>query len=656
MASSSLDSWNDFDTLRQGIKHNTVDRLKQIVLGVNDECNTHISKSGKKQEIIDRIVAALDSWRAANCEDKWNKAKAIIYQVKNSGMYTPTRAHQGSMHSVPPSFAAPAIKTSSYSNIGSTGMRYDPYSPRKPANTTSSTSLPKSNGLRFKESPFFQIDQAVSSIVECPESTSATDRRQQFVVFTLGNDHVAKLRSIEPKYQLKLFCTSSNFYTPNNAFRTFSSPSLVEFPPTCEVRVNNVQLTANLKGLKKKPGTAPPPDLGKHVRFTSQNRIEMVYVNSQQPVPSKKFYLVVMLVETTSVETLVTRLKEANFKSKAEIQQKMKAAISQDDDIVAGPQKMSLKCPLSFMRVQTPCRSSKCVHPQCFDATSWYSMMEQTTTWLCPVCERILDCNDLIIDGYFDDILKQTPDSVEDVMVEADGEWHTTDNHFGSSNWTASHPVPVPKPPPPSSRKPLSMTRTLPLPIPNGTDIAGNGKGPSVEIVVLDSDDEDEGRVKRELSPSFASGSSASLDNGIKSMSQTQTQVDDIIDLTLDSDDEPAPLPTSKQAGKRKADDAGLTSTSPTETIWKKGRIGDHHPPTLPSINGSGDYPPVSHHVMVLQQPTRPAPSSSPARYPPPFAGSTLPAPMYGSNYPARNVNQLPPIQGHPYARSSSHW
>lgn len=62
----------------------------------------------------------------------------------------------------------------------------------------------------------------------------------------------------------------------------------MEFPPTCEVRVNNVQLSANLKGLKKKPGTAPPPDLGKYIRVNNTgNKVEMVYVNSQQPVLSK---------------------------------------------------------------------------------------------------------------------------------------------------------------------------------------------------------------------------------------------------------------------------------------------------------------------------------------------------------------------------------
>ena len=80
------------------------------------------------------------------------------------------------------------------------------------------------------------------------------------------------------------------FYSPvTSAFRTNTGPCPIEFPPTCEVRVNNVQITANTKGLKKKPGTAPPADLGKAVRMTpqSQNRVELIYVNSQQPVQPK---------------------------------------------------------------------------------------------------------------------------------------------------------------------------------------------------------------------------------------------------------------------------------------------------------------------------------------------------------------------------------
>jgi E3 SUMO-protein ligase PIAS1 len=63
---------------------------------------------------------------------------------------------------------------------------------------------------------------------------------------------------------------------------------LIEFPPTCEVRINGTQLTANLKGMKKKPGTAPPPNITSHANLNSlPNRVEMIYVNSQQPVTNK---------------------------------------------------------------------------------------------------------------------------------------------------------------------------------------------------------------------------------------------------------------------------------------------------------------------------------------------------------------------------------
>lgn len=54
---------------------------------------------------------------------------------------------------------------------------------------------------------------------------------------------------------------------------------------------------------------------------------------------------------------------------------------------------------LSYCRINTPCRSSKCVHVQCFDAMSWYSVNEQTTTWSCPVCEKSINHEDLIVDG-----------------------------------------------------------------------------------------------------------------------------------------------------------------------------------------------------------------------------------------------------------------
>ena len=71
--------------MRHGIRSNTVERLKQIVAGFNEECGSHMAKSGKKQELIDRIVDALDQWRRTNNEERWAKARTIIAQVRNMG-------------------------------------------------------------------------------------------------------------------------------------------------------------------------------------------------------------------------------------------------------------------------------------------------------------------------------------------------------------------------------------------------------------------------------------------------------------------------------------------------------------------------------------------------------------------------------------------
>ncbi|KAJ7357317.1 PINIT domain-containing protein [Mycena albidolilacea] len=635
MASAS-DVWADFDTIRHNIKQNTVDKLKQILSGFNSECGTNFSKSGKKQEIIDRIVRTLDIWRSTAMTEKWIKAKAVVTQVRYSGIYTNTTPHVPAPLPHNPSYPivkAPSFTSSSAGPSTSSVGRYDPYAP--PLKATASTSAPSTRtAVRFKDSPFFTVLQTVGTVQECPESSSATDRRQQTLSFNLTNEHIAKLKSDSSKYQLRLFCTSSTFYSHTlNSFRPNAGPCLIEFPPTCEVRVNNVQLGANLKGLKKKPGTAPPPDLSKYIRLTTAtNKVELMYVNTQQPVQSKKFYLLVQLVETVKVETLVEELKQTGYKSSHDIRRDMISSMTVDEDIVAGPQKMSLKCPLSYMRVNTPCRSRKCTHSQCFDATSWYSVMEQTTTWLCPVCERTLDPKDLIVDGYVDEILKTSSEDVEDVIVEADGEWHTSDNKYGSTAWKAAHP--------PAAPKTASPRKFVPAKSPASKDPNGdpNGKRKAAEIVVLDSDDEDEGRVKRELSPSFASTSSANRSYGSVPGEASQGAV---IDLTLDSDDDEPP---ARPPAKRTASEAGIES--PTEQIWKKGRTDTPtipRPPPKPTVTlNSTDYgraPGLSTSPRLTLPPV-------PAYAPPAgYSGPVLP-PVYSMNRgttTSTQTVQLPP-------------
>ncbi|KAH9010900.1 hypothetical protein EDB85DRAFT_1901473 [Lactarius pseudohatsudake] len=147
--------------------------------------------------------------------------------------------------------------------------------------------------------------------------------------------------------------------------------------------------------------------------------------------------------------------------------------------------------------------------------------------------------------------------SSEDVIVEADGEWHTSDDKYASLAWKGTHkpappaasPTPYPKP---------RVESSSPSDYAHNTSTQEKRQN-SGDIFVLDSEEEDEGEVKRELSPSRRERSLASTQFG----KETEAEVDLVV---------------------------------PTEEIWKKSRIGDlpNSPgdaTTTRTVNGNVNIP-----------------------------------------------------------------
>ena len=164
---------------------------------------------------------------------------------------------------------------------------------------------------------------------------------------------------------------------------------------------------------------------------------------------------------------------------------------------------------------------------------------------------------------YFNSILENTPDTVEDVIVEADGEWHTSDDRYASDTWKKTHPAALPL----ASPTPHLNRRATPK-SPSGyiRDTSTQKSQKPGDVVVLDSEEEDEGEVNRELSPSRRERSPMSGFPGMQ-----------VIDLTVESDEESS---SGRSLGtKRKAE---TDSVSPSEDIWKKSRIGE--PPDTATV------------------------------------------------------------------------
>uniref|UniRef100_A0A4W5RFG2 Zinc finger, MIZ-type containing 2 n=1 Tax=Hucho hucho TaxID=62062 RepID=A0A4W5RFG2_9TELE len=67
--------------------------------------------------------------------------------------------------------------------------------------------------------------------------------------------------------------------------------------------------------------------------------------------------------------------------------------------------KVSLKCPITFRRIQLPARGHDCRHIQCFDLESYLQLNCERGTWRCPVCNKSALLEGLEVDQYMLGIL-----------------------------------------------------------------------------------------------------------------------------------------------------------------------------------------------------------------------------------------------------------
>ena len=75
--------------------------------------------------------------------------------------------------------------------------------------------------------------------------------------------------------------------------------------------------------------------------------------------------------------------------------------------------------------MSTPCRASTCSHLQCFDASLFLLMNERKPTWSCPVCDKAALYDNLVIDGYFQEVLSSNKllSDINEIQLLQDGSW-----------------------------------------------------------------------------------------------------------------------------------------------------------------------------------------------------------------------------------------
>ncbi|KAJ5021055.1 PINIT domain-containing protein [Bipolaris maydis] len=276
--------------------------------------------------------------------------------------------------------------------------------------------LPPRPTYFFKDSPFFEIRELV--LTNMSLEASPTHRATLSKSLTLNEAQTGRLNS-DPSLRLLLFSALEQPLAPYSRLD-------IAFPSQIEVKVNDAEVKANYKGLKNKPGSTRPADITDFVRTkvaNQRNSLLITYALTQKASQSEKYNLFVYLVRKFSVEELTQRIKRRNVITRGSVLEEMMKKAN-DPDIEVGSSVMSLKDPISTLRIVTPCRSTVCTHNQCFDADSFLQLQEQAPTWTCPICNKIISFEALAVDEYVQDILSKARNT-DQVTIQPNGEWST---------------------------------------------------------------------------------------------------------------------------------------------------------------------------------------------------------------------------------------
>ncbi|XP_050280439.1 uncharacterized protein LOC126721449 isoform X2 [Quercus robur] len=99
------------------------------------------------------------------------------------------------------------------------------------------------------------------------------------------------------------------------------------------------------------------------------------------------------------------------------------ASLDSDSEIIEGPSRVSLNCPISHKRIKTPVKGHLCKHYQCFDYNNFMEMNSRRPSWRCPHCNQSVCHPDIRMCQDIAKILQEVAENVVDVIISADGSW-----------------------------------------------------------------------------------------------------------------------------------------------------------------------------------------------------------------------------------------
>ncbi|PSR94206.1 PINIT domain-domain-containing protein [Coniella lustricola] len=381
-------------------------------------CSLHGMRSnGVKAELQRRLIEAITKAFTQGDATTYREIEQSVIREK-AGLGSGTRGYAASTTPTPATtqqqvrnahapIGQPSSMGGNISGVQQNGQQnYGSYSgtngllPVPPSPTSASF------GLSFKHSPFYRVVDRVGNIHVCEPMEH--HRFSINVGIQAQENPLLQQCTRDKSLRVMVFCATSNVDAQN-----------ISFPHQSELKVNGEDVKANLRGLKNKPGSTRPVDITDLLRLkiaAYRNSLEFTYA-----LTKTRFYLAIFVCKVVANEHLLQAISTRKISKDSVIRELTRKA--NDADIELSSQVLSLKCPLSYMRLVTPVRATTCTHVQCFDADSYLQLQQQGPQWMCPVCSKPAPYERLAVDEYVRDILDSTSKGVEQVDIEPNGHW-----------------------------------------------------------------------------------------------------------------------------------------------------------------------------------------------------------------------------------------
>ncbi|KAK4753793.1 hypothetical protein SAY87_001897 [Trapa incisa] len=228
---------------------------------------------------------------------------------------------------------------------------------------------------------------------------------------------------LKREYDVQVWCMLLNDTVP---FR-------MQWPQYADLQVNGIPVRAIIRPVSQLLG-ANGRDDGPIITSCTKDGINKISIGG---CDARKFCMGVRIVKQCTVEQILNLIpKESEGEKFEDALARVCRCVGgggatdadndSDIEIVADSITVNLRCPMSSSRMKIAGRFKPCVHMGCFDLEVFVMMNQRTRKWQCPICLRNYSLENVIIDPYYNRIttmLRHCLEDVTEIYVKPDGSW-----------------------------------------------------------------------------------------------------------------------------------------------------------------------------------------------------------------------------------------